>query len=553
MKIDKIAPYLSQSSGKDFDLEVFNPSSSETRLKDGREILYNIVDVEGIYAAGKFKEKVNELLNELNDLDTEKALNAASELRELFSYDINLNDENFKTVKEAMILIVNGFLLNKNKDDKLRARLVLVLGKIAHLITKKLDDQNPLVREKTIKMFNSIIWVFSCILKDDEELSMVKSNTTKALDYMCLSSIPKLIDTMSDENEQVKINAKVVVSNIITALVKIIKSKQRTESMQENVVSVLSRIGIAAVPELSQLLSSRDKETCITAARVIRNIGWKAQGAIPELINALENRDEEIREAVIDALVNIGQATAVAVIERLDKDETCYPRNLLIAKGMIDVLRKIGKKDYAQNIKGEASRAVANFLWHCMKNQTKDGTLMGQYRELMRLSAELLGGWESSAGSAYNTLENIFKVDKKDKEGNKNLNINAELVNFTPVLDAAACAMVKINQHEAVKYFLNNKDTEKLIKEDSKKLHAVVFAFGEVKSPPLEVVNYLIKALDAQEYFTRKTAVQSLGKLGSSAKTALPALKELYDGRYKNHDDMKDTIKIAIGSIKNNR
>ena len=86
-----------------------------------------------------------------------------------------------------------------------------------------------------------------------------------------------------------------------------------TWSAEKTALDALGRIGEPAVPALTRLLRSPDRELRDQAAQTLARIGPDADEAVPDLLAALDDPDEDVRRSVIRALGQIGPAAADAV------------------------------------------------------------------------------------------------------------------------------------------------------------------------------------------------------------------------------------------------
>jgi HEAT repeat protein len=91
----------------------------------------------------------------------------------------------------------------------------------------------------------------------------------------------------------------------------------RDWDIQQAAAIALSRIGVAAAPELTRTLASPDPRVRQLAAEVLARIGPEARDSVPQLIQLARNEqeDERVRKAAIWALGQIGPPAAEAVPE----------------------------------------------------------------------------------------------------------------------------------------------------------------------------------------------------------------------------------------------
>ena len=96
-------------------------------------------------------------------------------------------------------------------------------------------------------------------------------------------------------------------------LSKVVIQDKREWDLPETAARSLSRIGSAAVPELTKQLNDNDPAVRQRAADVLARIGPAAKQAVPDLVAALEDGDEAVRKSAALALGQIGPAASEAV------------------------------------------------------------------------------------------------------------------------------------------------------------------------------------------------------------------------------------------------
>lgn len=87
----------------------------------------------------------------------------------------------------------------------------------------------------------------------------------------------------------------------------------RDWSVKETAVDALARIGASSVPALIDALSDPSPEVRVEAARSLARMGDTGKAAVPVLIERLRDPDENVRQASARALGQMGPAAAEAV------------------------------------------------------------------------------------------------------------------------------------------------------------------------------------------------------------------------------------------------
>jgi hypothetical protein len=103
--------------------------------------------------------------------------------------------------------------------------------------------------------------------------------------------------------------------------------QREDQPMKETAADALARIGTAAVPQVTVMLSDPNPELRKRAAHILAQIGPDAKIAVPELINRLRDEDEDVRKAAAHALGQMGPAAgdAVPALLRAAQDEPLVP------------------------------------------------------------------------------------------------------------------------------------------------------------------------------------------------------------------------------------
>ena len=133
-----------------------------------------------------------------------------------------------------------------------------------------------------------------------------------------------LIEALSDENWQVRLNAAVALGEIgnPTATPALIAAlNDENWEVRANVTIALGKMDHAAVPALVAALEDQDAQVRRNATRALGDIGDPT--AAPGLIGVLNDEDWEVRAGAAVALGGMGSVAVPALIEAL-KDENEY-------------------------------------------------------------------------------------------------------------------------------------------------------------------------------------------------------------------------------------
>ncbi|MBM3242164.1 HEAT repeat domain-containing protein [Candidatus Poribacteria bacterium] len=134
-------------------------------------------------------------------------------------------------------------------------------------------------------------------------------------------AVPLLIEALSDENWQVRLNAAVALGQIgdsaaVPALIAALNDE--AWEVRANATVALGKMGQTVVPALIAALKDQDAPVRRNAARALGDIGDPT--AVPALIEILNDEDGEVRGSAAVALGEMGPVAVPALAAAL-KDE----------------------------------------------------------------------------------------------------------------------------------------------------------------------------------------------------------------------------------------
>ncbi|MBX3398530.1 MAG: HEAT repeat domain-containing protein [Gemmataceae bacterium] len=229
---------------------------------------------------------------------------------------------------------VPGLLAALRRPDALtRSRVTEALAAIrprsadvnAALI-RSLDDAAPEVRTAAAKGLGKIRHYSSTVVPkllarvgDSDPYS--RAEIVTALGRLARTPGPALtavVDALKDQNEFVRAAAAQALASVSPPLAKVIAPDvinnlkiAREEYIRQDLARILAKAGLAAapaVPQLTEMLKSKDTISVGAAAWALGAIGQEAKSAIPRLLDLAKNKDHEARLAAFAALGRIGPA-----------------------------------------------------------------------------------------------------------------------------------------------------------------------------------------------------------------------------------------------------
>lgn len=137
------------------------------------------------------------------------------------------------------------------------------------------------------------------------------------------SAVPSLIQSLRDDDPEVRWNAAAVLGGIgkesVDGLADALTHKDA--EVRRNAAAALDRIGVdsaVAVPKLAVALRDIDTEVARYAASALGRIGAGAREAIDSLVTVLSHTDSEVRRNAAIALGNIGPESTDAITDLLE-------------------------------------------------------------------------------------------------------------------------------------------------------------------------------------------------------------------------------------------
>ncbi len=153
-----------------------------------------------------------------------------------------------------------------------------------------------------------------------------RSEASKALAAMGAEAIDALIVGLSADNPQVREMSAWVLGEIkepaarvVPALITVLTDPDENIRVAGSVI--LLRLGEPAVPYLIDALSAESSEIRLNAAYALGEIGAPLDTILPALIRTLTDREWNVRRLVVRALVTIGTPAVDALIQALHSED----------------------------------------------------------------------------------------------------------------------------------------------------------------------------------------------------------------------------------------
>ncbi|MFA7074334.1 MAG: HEAT repeat domain-containing protein [Endomicrobiaceae bacterium] len=290
---------------------------------------------------------------------------------------ISYNDKNVRSIaiemlyrvknpaaKEKILSAISVMLKSDKQHEKIDALEVVakfgtLCEPIINDITALLDDENPIVKQKTLSvlppMASFIVKTgamdkIKSFLSQDNEL--VKVNAIECLGNMgeySADCLPQLIE-LTDQQEIFKTPAYAAIRKIglpskerAAGLLEYLNSDKSFE-IRSLVLSIFSQMGPEAsdyTPDIMLLLKDKDHKIAQAARETLMNIGGASEKSIPSLIKLLNDNNTEIRLRAITELAAMGQraVSAEEPLKKLLKD-----KNKEVRKYSENALQKIQQK-----------------------------------------------------------------------------------------------------------------------------------------------------------------------------------------------------------------
>ena len=154
-----------------------------------------------------------------------------------------------------------------------------------------------------------------------------RAEASKALVTIGTEAIDALIVGLTDANPQVREMSAWVLSEIrepaarvVPALITVLNDPDENIRVAGSVI--LQNIGEPAVPYLIDALSAEASEIRLNAAYALGEIGVPLDTILPALIRTLTDREWNVRRLVVRALVTIGTPAVDSLIQVLHSEES---------------------------------------------------------------------------------------------------------------------------------------------------------------------------------------------------------------------------------------
>jgi len=328
---------------------------------------------------------------------------------------------------------------------------------------------------------------------------------------------------MLDEEDRVAVSAARALAAIgeeaIPAIASVYLLRERSDSLCHIAYGALERlVTVEAVPGLMRALRSPDWRIAWGAASGLAHIGEKAAEALPSLAAALRHGRPDVRAEAASAIGAIGPKEAIGPLTRALEDRGYY-----VVKNAAEALEAagLGKGDvagllnkvlgrgcnspstamvfieYSPDVGEDARARLAPAIARALRS--KDIQTRGH-------AAELLGSLGPAADAAVPRLVRAINAARSE-----------ELIGFY-----AMQSLGKIGTDSAVgaliKFARGSNSDEKGM---------AIWALSGLRSKPPEVISILTAAAmdSSADFLKRHDLIDVLGKTGSSAAEALPALE----------------------------
>jgi HEAT repeat protein len=436
-------------------------------------------------------------------------------------------------------------------------------------------------------------------LRDKDPLT--RTRAAMALGFLgpaASETVPDLVDLLDDQESIVRSEAAEALGMIgpkaeaaIPALASRLGDLQFADRLTHGggskISNALAMIGARAVPAITKVLvADGEKMPRQDAARALGRIGPTAAGSVEALISATENSDDGIRRKAIEALGRIGPAAARAIpalkaaLHRTGEfrgEEGPGLECLTIVKAMADIgaspMAELADDLASDRIpkRYRAAQLIVHFgpkakpLIPRLIRATRDGDLKGDAQDAEELKGDILAV-RAEAAAALSVVDPgsavviSALVDVVKANGSASNVAAAALGQLGPaakdalpaVLDAfkrgnrdlrlaSAPALVQIapGKTEILPPLISS-----LTDEDHDVREAVLVSLGRLGSLARPAIPAILRAFFGEENVNcRRAAAEALGRIGPAASSAVPALIKILK------DDNSDVRIAAVESL----
>jgi HEAT repeat protein len=301
---------------------------------------------------------------------------------------------------------------SRNEDMFVRCSAVYALGRIGKAnpsaidaLIESLNYRDPVVGFYAAQSLGQLgphakpaISVLIDVLKDPS--SSIKVEAAHALGMIgpdAGEALPFLIQALrSDKDLEVRSSAATAIGQIgpkaeVAVLALTDALKDRDVDVRMKTAQILPSFGLEAVPLMIKALKSPDTEFCLSAARVLGQVGADAREAVPALTESFKNKNKavDVRMACAETLAQIGPdaKSAIPALTEALKD----------GNGVIRV-----KAAEALSQLGPEVKTAVPALVGALKDQAQDPNVR-------RKAAEILGRIGADEKDAIDALSAVLK------------------------------------------------------------------------------------------------------------------------------------------------
>ena len=189
----------------------------------------------------------------------------------------------------------------------------------------------------------ALIDIPSLIVALDEDDWNKRDEVANSIGQLGIVAVPDLMAAFKDGNEKVRVGVVIALGRIGAAaspafamLEEVINEKNISRDLTYQAIVAVGNMGApnAAVPLLTNLLTSEDSVTRICAVQTLGKLGKAAASAIPHLIHTLNDSEWTIRRATVEALIQMDKLAlpAIPTLIGLIRDRNEWVRHLVISE-----------------------------------------------------------------------------------------------------------------------------------------------------------------------------------------------------------------------------